>query len=222
MIGAAMFSAGATKHWWWMAAAAGICAPFAITLTSTRSGPDYCPRPAGCWSIPGAVLGFYLTEVKHRPGWLRVDRLLGEHGIARDTASGRREFEGRMESRRAGEGEAGPWKGMRRGWCFGTADFKKGLLERLQGHLGPNHSGRLRQEAGQAGAEALISKALRRLGWKEEELGKRAKSDPGKVRLAAQLRQETTLTIGQIAQRLHMGTRNTLATNLQGRKGTNG
>ncbi len=85
-----------------------------------------------------------------------------------------------------------------------------------------NHSGRLRQEAGQAGAEALIAKALRRLGWKEDELGKRAKSDPGKVRLAAQLRQETTLTIGQIAQRLHMGTRNTLATNLQGRKGTNG
>jgi len=35
------------------------------------------------------------------------------------------------------------------------------------------------------------------------------------------LRQETTLTIGQIARRLHMGTRNTLSTNLQERKGTN-
>ena len=31
----------------------------------------------------------------------------------------------------------------------------------------------------------------------------------------------TTLTIGQIAQRLHLGTRNTLSTNLQERKGTN-
>jgi hypothetical protein len=70
-------------------------------------------------------------------------------------------------------------------------------------------------------AEAIIAKELRRLGWKEGELSKRAKSDPGKVGLAAKLRQETTLTIGQIAQRLHMGTRNTLSTNLQERKGTN-
>jgi hypothetical protein len=43
----------------------------------------------------------------------------------------------------------------------------------------------------------------------------------GKVGLAAKLREETTLTIGQIAQRLHLGTRNTLSTNLQERKGTN-
>jgi hypothetical protein len=66
-----------------------------------------------------------------------------------------------------------------------------------------------------------IAKELRRLGWKEGGLSERAKSDPGKVGLAAKLRQETTLTMGQIAQRLHMGNRNTLSTNLQERKGTN-
>ncbi len=91
----------------------------------------------------------------------------------------------------------------------------------MQGHLGPNHSGQRQQEAGAVRAEAIIAKALRRLGWKEGELRQRAKSDPGKVGLAAQLRQETTLTMGQIAQRLQMGTRNTLSTNLQERKGTN-
>jgi hypothetical protein len=37
--------------------------------------------------------------------------------------------------------------------------------------------------------------------------------------MAARIRQETTLTIGQIAKRLQMGTRNTLSTNLQARKG---
>ncbi len=54
-------------------------------------------RKAGCWSIRGAVLRGYLTAPRHRPAWMRVDRLLGEHGIGRDTEAGRREFERRME-----------------------------------------------------------------------------------------------------------------------------
>jgi hypothetical protein len=103
----------------------------------------------------------------------------------------------------------------------GSPQFKQALLERLHGKLGPGHAGQIRQEAGGVRAEAIIAKELRRLGWKEGELSQRAKSDPGKVGLAAQLREETTLTIGQIAQRLHLGTRNTLSTNLQERKGTN-
>jgi len=35
------------------------------------------------------------------PPWPRVDRVLGEHGIRRDSAAGRREFEKRLEWRRA-------------------------------------------------------------------------------------------------------------------------
>ena len=42
-----------------------------------------------------------------------------------------------------------------------------------------------------------------------------------KVVMAARLRAETTMTIGQIAQRLKMGTRDTLSAKLQERKGTN-
>jgi REP element-mobilizing transposase RayT len=34
----------------------------------------------------------YLEPPARRPGWLRVDRLLGEHGIRGDTAAGRQEF----------------------------------------------------------------------------------------------------------------------------------
>jgi REP element-mobilizing transposase RayT len=188
-------------------------------LNPVRAG--LLPAASRLLEYPWSSFGFYLTDVKHRPKWLRVDRLLGEHGIEKDTAFGRLEFERRMESRRAGEGDARQWKGMGRGWCIGTPAFKKGLLERLHGHLGPNHSGQMQQEASGVRAEAIIAKELRRLGWKEGELSKRAKSDPGKVGLAAKLRQETTLTIGQIARRLHMGTRNTLSTNLQERKGTN-
>ena len=38
------------------------------------------------FSYPWSSLGWYLAAPRHRPGWLRVDRLLGEHGIGRDTA----------------------------------------------------------------------------------------------------------------------------------------
>jgi hypothetical protein len=42
-----------------------------------------------------------------------------------------------------------------------------------------------------------------------------------KVVMAARLGAETTMTIGQIAQRLQMGTRDTLSAKLPERKGTN-
>jgi hypothetical protein len=170
---------------------------------------------------PWSSFGFYLTEAKHRPKWLRVDRLLGEHGIEKDTASGRLEFERRMEARRSGEGDAKQWRGLGRGWCLGRPEFKKGLLERMHGHLGPNHSARLRREASGERGEAIIAQELRRLGWKEGDLIGRAKTDSDKVGMAARLREETTMTIGQIAQRLKMGTRNTLSAKLQERKGAN-
>ena len=42
----------------------------------------------------------YLKAAAKRPGWLRVNRLLGEHRIAKDSAVGRAQFEDRMEQRR--------------------------------------------------------------------------------------------------------------------------
>jgi REP element-mobilizing transposase RayT len=188
-------------------------------LNPVRAG--LLPPASRLLEYPWSSFGLYLTEQKQRPKWLRVDRLLGEHGIEKDTAAGRRDFERRMESRRTNEEHGTQWKGMGRGWCFGTLEFKQELLERMHGQLGPNHSGHMRQETNEARAEAIIAKELKRLGWTEAELGHRAKSDPGKVGLAAKLRQQTTLTIGQIAKRLQMGTRNTLTTNLQAGKATN-
>ena len=143
-----------------------------------------------------------------------MDRLLGEHGLPEDTPATRREFERRMEARRAGEGDAAQWKGLRRGWCLGSGAFKKGLLERLHGQLGCNHAGALRQESEGARAEALVARELERLGWREEDLAQRPKGDAAKVALAVALRRETALTVAQIAQRLHMGSRNTVNNHL--------
>ena len=68
------------------------------------------------------------------------------------------------------------------------------------------HSGELRRETSQAKAERIVGEELRRLGWHEGDLTRRPKGDPEKMALAARLRQETTLTIQQIAQRVHLGT----------------
>ena len=53
---------------------------------------------------------------------------------------------------------------------------------------------------------ALIAEELGRLGWKEADLATRPKSDPAKLQIAARLRKETTLSIRQIAECLHLGT----------------
>ncbi len=73
---------------------------------------------------------------------MRVDRLLGEHGIGTDTPGGRREFEPRMESRRAQETDEDEWACVRRGWCLGSEGFRQELVERMEGRLGDHHPGR--------------------------------------------------------------------------------
>ena len=52
-------------------------------------------------------------------------------------------------------------------------------------------------------------------------MNQRLKSDTAKVAMAACLRGETTLTIGQLAQRLHMGSGKTLNNKLLHRRKTN-
>ncbi len=56
-------------------------------------------------------------------------------------------------------------------------------------------------------AEGITVAQLKRGRWKEADLSRRAKSDPGKLALAARLRRETTLTIEEMADRLQMGSR---------------
>jgi len=165
-------------------------------------------------AYPWSSFNLYLAAPEHRPAWLRVDRLLGEHGIGQDTAAGREEFERRMEARRQEEGDPEAWKGLRRGWCWGSEQFKRALLERLRGKLGEHHSGALRRESDLARAEAIIGAELKRRGWKEEELRRRPKSDAAKMAVAARLRRETTLTLGEIARRLHMGSRKSMSSKL--------
>ena len=154
---------------------------------------------------PWSSLGWYVAAREHRPGWMRVERLLGEHGLAEDTAANRAEFERRMEKRRLEGSDEETWKGLRRGWCLGSREFKKQMLDLMDGCLGDHHSGELRLESAQAKAERIIGEELRRLGWGAGELARRRKSDPGKLAMAARLRNETTLSLKEIAGRVHLG-----------------
>ena len=81
----------------------------------------------------------------------------------------------------------------------------RGLMERLHGQLGPNHAGEMRRQANQARAEGILAAEMKRLRWKAADLTRRAKSDPGKLALAALLRRETTMGGRWITERLQMG-----------------
>jgi putative transposase len=148
----------------------------------------------------------YLQPRRQRPAWLRVDRLLGEHGIPGDTPAGRREFGRRMELRRAEQDDPVQLKALRRGWCLGDKAFRKELLAQMKEHVGEHHYGEERAETETEQAEQIVRAGLKRLGWTDADLEKRAKGDPEKLKLALRLRAETTVTVKWIAQRLHMGT----------------
>ena len=139
---------------------------------------------------------------------------MGEHGIGKDTAAGRLEFEGRMEAGRAEAADEESLKAVRRGWCLGSEEFRRELLERMEGRLGEHHDGALRVETAQAKAERIIGEELRRLGWKESDLSCRRKNDPGKLALAARLRRETTLSLKSITARVGLGSSKSANTKL--------
>ena len=148
----------------------------------------------------------YLKAPGKRPLWLRVDRLLGELGIAEDTAAGRRRFEERGEERRA-QDTGGDWKAIRRGWCFGEESFRAELLKRVDTDLKRHHYAEPRRESVEAKAERLLAEELRKREWSEVELKKRRKGDREKVKIAQRLRRETTVSLEWIAARLEMGSR---------------
>ena len=135
-----------------------------------------------------------------------MDRLLGEHGIGADSAASRREFERRMEDRRAEKTDEKALQPLRRDWCLGSEPFQREMLERMEGRMGPHHSGELLRESAEAKAERIIAEELRHLGWKESDLAVRRKSDPGKLAMAARLRRQTTLPLKWIAARVQLGT----------------
>ena len=156
-------------------------------------------------AYPWSSYGEYLNRPNQRPRWLRVDRLLGEMKIPKDSVAGRKQFDRLMEERRRAENPE-EWKMLRRGWCFGEETFRAELLEQMSGQIGRQHGGSERQETAMAKAERVLAEELRRRGWNDVELSRRRKADGLKLDIAQRLRSETTMTWAWIASHLRMGT----------------
>ena len=107
------------------------------------------------------------------------------------------------ERRRRGETQA-DHRQIRRGWRLGDDQFRKELLA-VGKSAGGSHYGLERQERDQEKVNRLVDEELRHLGWTEKELEQRPKGDKQKVETSRMLRQQTTMTLKWIAQRLHMG-----------------
>jgi putative transposase len=136
--------------------------------------------------------------------WLRCDRLLGEHGLTKRSRRSRVEFARRMEQHRVEPNDPNAER-IRRGWSFGAEDFIARVLDRIPGSVSEHHHARERSETDEQKAERMIAARLKHLGWTQAELKVRRKSDRQKVRLARELRAQTTMSLKWIAQRLEMG-----------------
>jgi putative transposase len=147
----------------------------------------------------------YLKPPEKRPCWLRVDRLLGELGIPKDSAAGRQQLERYLETRQAQE-KGVDYDPIRRGWCLGDEQFRRELLARAHTRATEQHHAQPRQETIEDKARRLVTEELDRLGWASPELALRPKGDIGKIRIAQRLRAETAVTLKWIATELHMGT----------------
>src|SRR6202012_346624 len=122
----------------------------------------------------------YLKKPAKRWPWLRVDRLLGEYRIPKDSPAGRKHLEEMLEIRRADEAGM-DYKPLRRGWCLGPDTFRKELLEQMQERVGAEHYGAERHETTEARAENLLQSELKRRKWQVGDLSRRLKGDRGKV-----------------------------------------
>jgi hypothetical protein len=145
----------------------------------------------------------YLTP-RLRADWLRVDRLLGEHGLQRDTATARQEFERRMV-RMIREYQADADDLLRSGWRIGAQDFCDWLAEKLARRGRRDERAKERRETDAALAEAIVQRELAKVRWREIDLAQHPKGHPLKTYIARRLRSESSMSRQWIADRLKMG-----------------
>ena len=180
----------------------------------------------GLESYPWSSLKSYLAPPARRPAWLETRRGFEVSGCG-DTASGRKEFLEVLEKRvdwsnprKAGtsfsEGKEKPelavYSSLRRGWLFGSQEFREKLLKLLEKggkkiRKANGYHGEQLNDHGEKRARALIKAGLKEMGMSLEELRAQRKGDWRKGLLAAMVQDETTMRLDWISEELKMGTR---------------
>ena len=90
-------------------------------------------------------------------------------------------LERRLKARRQAEASEEEFHPIRRGWCFGSVNFRQKMLALAGDNLGPSHTGDLRQESAGAKAERIVLEELRARKLMEDEFKLRRKGDPVKI-----------------------------------------
>ena len=156
----------------------------------------------------------YLDEAK-RPAWLVVDRVLGSLGVE-DSEGGQLWYQEHIQKRvmeiALGENPQemdAAWGEIRRGWYFGSDDFRKELMirldDRLKGSRLASFSGGAIREHNEAAAESLIEQGLNKLGVARQALGLMRKGAPEKMVLVWLLKNRTVAKNEWISQHLFCG-----------------
>ena len=154
------------------------------------------------WSSFGSYLMTLDEAEQKRPP---VETVLREFGLREDGPKPPRDFERHTEGRRTQDLNA-EFQELRHGWSFGGESFRAELLARVNSVAAANHIGPEIQQSAEQKAERIVARELTRFEWSEEDLREHAKGDIKKLRIAEQLRRESTMTLGWIAERLRMGT----------------
>ena len=168
----------------------------------------------------GSIASGYVLGPGRRPGWLAAGEGLARFNCA-DTAKGRRQFVERLEERARREPQCGcgvpevPVEAdrrrsdLRQGWYWGSRGFSERLLalgEKLLGSARHRHAkGTPESRAhGVREAERRLEAGLARMGWNRSDLEGVPGSAPGKVALAREIWENTTVSLTWIAEHLHM------------------
>jgi hypothetical protein len=120
---------------------------------------------------------WYLAPPRRRPVWLRVDRLLGEWRIPKDSVAGRLVFAEGMERRRQEDWQQ-EFKSVERGWCLGGEEFRRELLAAVDQLADSQDAGEEVRQSALARPSGWRRGRLARLGWGPEEIERRRKAAP--------------------------------------------
>ena len=97
------------------------------------------------------------------------------------------------------------WDLLRWGWRVGTKDFLSRLAEQFVIETGEHHSAQVRQEKEIEKVQRLISEKLSSAGWDRARLGREPKGHPMKIRIAQEIREQSTMSMKWIAAELSIG-----------------
>jgi REP element-mobilizing transposase RayT len=188
--------------------------PVRAGLVKPRSGGSLLDYP---WS---SVAGGCALLPRHRPRWLAAEDALRAFACP-DTAQGRRQWVARLDRRARAEaaedcGVAQPppeadgrLSHLRMGWYWGSQAFAERMLQIgeavLKKSRHPSYRGSPESRAhGEREALRLLKEGLKAAGLHSGDLEKLKGSDARKVAIARIIRQQTTVSLGWLAEHLSM------------------